>query len=195
MPASSGLGEGLAGRDVLVPSRSSDSYGGPMRNARWHGLQVYGVSSDTLVRRAWCQKAVLLGWVVFRRTHGSWRSPLPSPYGSCSDGTRLQLPIGYQEIVVKKIKIIVKTKKRREPFLNNPWHNAVSSNGSLLAFGWWSRLFSSPGVFIWPTVWSYCLALVLEWWTSEQHSFKKSGNINHNSVWKEGKVLLRRKRS
>ena len=28
-PASSGLGEGLAGRDVLVPLRTSDSYGGP----------------------------------------------------------------------------------------------------------------------------------------------------------------------
>ena len=28
-PVSSGLGEGLAGRDVLVPSRTSDSCGGP----------------------------------------------------------------------------------------------------------------------------------------------------------------------
>ena len=28
-PASSGLGEGVAGRDVLVPSRTSDTCGGP----------------------------------------------------------------------------------------------------------------------------------------------------------------------
>uniref|UniRef100_A0A4W5PKK5 BicC family RNA binding protein 1 n=1 Tax=Hucho hucho TaxID=62062 RepID=A0A4W5PKK5_9TELE len=34
-------------------------------------------------------KAVRLGWVVFRGTHGSRPSPLPSPYGSCSDETRL----------------------------------------------------------------------------------------------------------
>jgi hypothetical protein len=38
---------------------------------------------------ALCQEAVRLGWVVFRRTHGSRPSPLPSPYVSCSDETRL----------------------------------------------------------------------------------------------------------
>ncbi|XP_052319469.1 class I histocompatibility antigen, F10 alpha chain-like isoform X2 [Oncorhynchus keta] len=35
---------------------------------------------------ALCQEA---GWVMFRRTHGSRPSPLQSPYGSCSDETRL----------------------------------------------------------------------------------------------------------
>jgi hypothetical protein len=42
---SSGSGEVLAGRDVLVPSRTSDFCGGP---GAVHA--VYGVSSDTLVR-------------------------------------------------------------------------------------------------------------------------------------------------
>jgi hypothetical protein len=42
-----------------------------------------------LVGWALCQEAVRLGWVVFRRTHGSRPSPLPSPYRSCSDETRL----------------------------------------------------------------------------------------------------------
>ena len=49
-PASSGLGEGLAGRDVLVPSHSSDFL---WRAGRMHadfGRQLYSVSSDTLVR-------------------------------------------------------------------------------------------------------------------------------------------------
>ena len=48
-PASSGLGEGLAGRDVLVPLHFSDSL---RRAGRLHadfGRQLYGVSSDTLV--------------------------------------------------------------------------------------------------------------------------------------------------
>ena len=36
-----------------------------------------------------CQEAVRLGRVVFRRTHGSQPLPLPSPYGSCSNGTIL----------------------------------------------------------------------------------------------------------
>ena len=68
-PATSDLGEGLAGRDVLVPSRSSDSL---WRAGRMHtdfGLQLCGVSSDTLVRlasglseqcvkRAMCREAV-----------------------------------------------------------------------------------------------------------------------------------------
>jgi hypothetical protein len=38
-PALSGLGEGLAGRDILVPSRTSDSCGGPG-----------AVHTDTVVR-------------------------------------------------------------------------------------------------------------------------------------------------
>ena len=50
--ASSGLGEGLAGRDVLVPSRTSDSCGGPGSLHADTVDQVYGVSSDTLVRLA-----------------------------------------------------------------------------------------------------------------------------------------------
>jgi hypothetical protein len=41
------------------------------------------------VKRAVCQEAVRLGRVMFQRMHGSRPSPLPSPYESCSDGTRL----------------------------------------------------------------------------------------------------------
>jgi hypothetical protein len=41
------------------------------------------------VGSALCQEAVRLGWVVFWRTHGSRPLPLPSPYGSCSNETRL----------------------------------------------------------------------------------------------------------
>ena len=41
------------------------------------------------VKRAVCQETVRIGRVVFWRTHGSRPSPLQSPYGSCSDGTRL----------------------------------------------------------------------------------------------------------
>ena len=51
-PMSSGLEEGLAGRDVLVTLRSSDSL---WRAGCLHadfGRQLYGVSSDTLVRLA-----------------------------------------------------------------------------------------------------------------------------------------------
>jgi uncharacterized protein (DUF1810 family) len=38
------------------------------------------------VKRALCQEAVLLGWVVFWRTHGSLPSPLSSPYGVAAMG-------------------------------------------------------------------------------------------------------------
>uniref|UniRef100_A0A4W5K5F2 Phospholipid-transporting ATPase n=1 Tax=Hucho hucho TaxID=62062 RepID=A0A4W5K5F2_9TELE len=52
------------------------------------GLAVRFLKTDlypTLTDKwALCQEAVRLGWVVFRRT-----SPLLSPYGSCSDETRL----------------------------------------------------------------------------------------------------------
>ena len=41
------------------------------------------------VKWALCQECVRLGWVVFQRTQGSRHSPLPSPYRSCSDETRL----------------------------------------------------------------------------------------------------------
>jgi hypothetical protein len=91
-PALSGLGEGLAGRDV--PSRSSDSCGGP---GAMHAdtvssvqcfLQHIGVAGFW-VKRALCQEAVRLGWVVFRRTHGSRPSPLANSNGSRSDETRL----------------------------------------------------------------------------------------------------------
>jgi hypothetical protein len=44
--------EGLVGRDVLVSSRTSDSYGGPGAVRANQGCQVHGVSSDTLVRLA-----------------------------------------------------------------------------------------------------------------------------------------------
>ena len=41
--------EGLAGRDIPVSSRTSDSCGGPGRVRTNQGCQVHGVSSDTLV--------------------------------------------------------------------------------------------------------------------------------------------------
>ena len=44
--------EGLAGREILVSSRSSDSCGGPGTVRANQGCQVHGVSSDTLVRLA-----------------------------------------------------------------------------------------------------------------------------------------------
>ena len=97
-PASSRLGERLACRDILVPSCSSDSYCGlgAMHADTSPGARCFlrhiGVAGFQ-VKRALCQEAVLLGWVVFRRTHGSRPSPLPSPNGSCSDETRLYLPI------------------------------------------------------------------------------------------------------
>ena len=88
-PASSRSGEGLAGRDVLVPSLSSDSCGGP---------GVYTVARCTVFPPTqWCGWLSVLGGVVFWRTRGSRPSPLLSLYGSCSDGPRLELPIGYGE--------------------------------------------------------------------------------------------------
>ena len=39
--------EGLAGRDVLVSSRTSDSCGGPDAVSANQGCQVHGVPSDT----------------------------------------------------------------------------------------------------------------------------------------------------
>ena len=44
--------EGLAGRDFLVSSRTSDSCGGLGAVPANQGCQVHGVSSDTLVRLA-----------------------------------------------------------------------------------------------------------------------------------------------
>ena len=44
--------EGLAGRDILVSSHTSDSCGGPGTVRANQGRQVHGVSSDTLVRLA-----------------------------------------------------------------------------------------------------------------------------------------------
>jgi hypothetical protein len=41
--------EGLAGMDILVSSRTSDSRGGPGTVRANQGWQVHGVSSDTLV--------------------------------------------------------------------------------------------------------------------------------------------------
>ena len=48
-PALSGLGEGLAGRDVLVSSLTGNSCGGL---GAVYGCQVYSVFSDTLVQLA-----------------------------------------------------------------------------------------------------------------------------------------------
>ena len=82
-PASSRLEEGLAGRDVLVLSRPSDSCGWP---GAVHTDTVAMVARCTVfppthwcsfrVKWALCQEAVRLGWDVFRRTHGSRPSPL-----------------------------------------------------------------------------------------------------------------------
>ena len=44
--------EGLASRDILVSSRTSDSCGGPGAVRANQGCQVHGVSSDTLVQLA-----------------------------------------------------------------------------------------------------------------------------------------------
>jgi hypothetical protein len=44
--------EGLAGRDILVSSCTSDSCGGPGVVRANQGCQVHSVSSDTLVRLA-----------------------------------------------------------------------------------------------------------------------------------------------
>jgi hypothetical protein len=44
--------EGLAGRDILVSSRTSDSCGGPGAVLTNQGCRVHGVSSDTLARLA-----------------------------------------------------------------------------------------------------------------------------------------------
>jgi hypothetical protein len=44
--------EGLAGREILVSSRTSDSCGGPGAVHAKQGCQVHGVSSNTLVRLA-----------------------------------------------------------------------------------------------------------------------------------------------
>ena len=51
-PVSSGLGEGLAGRDFLVPSRSSDSLWRAGCLQADKGCQLDGVSSDTLLQLA-----------------------------------------------------------------------------------------------------------------------------------------------
>jgi hypothetical protein len=65
--------EGLAGRDILVSSRTSDSCGGPGAVHANQGCQVHGVSSDTLVRLASgldarCVKKQC-SLVGYRRTH------------------------------------------------------------------------------------------------------------------------------
>ena len=51
-PSVARVREGLAGRDVLVSSRTSDSCGGPGAVRANQGCQVHGVSSNTLVRLA-----------------------------------------------------------------------------------------------------------------------------------------------
>ena len=63
--------EGLAGRDVLVSSRTSDSCGGLGAGRTNQGFQVHGVSSSALVRLAsgldaLCVKKQcgLVGWCI-----------------------------------------------------------------------------------------------------------------------------------
>ena len=51
-------------------------------------LQHIGASGFRVKWALW-QEAVQLGWVVLWRMRGSRPLPLPRPYGSCSDGTRL----------------------------------------------------------------------------------------------------------
>ena len=122
-PGLSGLGEGLAGRDVLVPSRTSDSCDGP-------GAMHAGMVARCTVfppthwcgwlpgKQALCQEAVWLGWVVFRRKHSSRALPLPSPYG------RGELPIGYHEIGRKKFN---NKKKLSFHLILWPWAHSLSS--------------------------------------------------------------------
>ena len=81
--------EGLAGREILVSSRPSDSFGGSGAVCANQGCQVHGVSSDTLVRLAsGLDGAVLRSSGLVGLTHDFQPSSLPSPYGSCSDETR-----------------------------------------------------------------------------------------------------------
>jgi hypothetical protein len=85
--------EGLAGRNILVSTRTSDSCGGLGTVRANQGCQVHSVSSDTLRLAsgldALCVKKQGL-WdgdakrVVYRRTHNFQPLSLPSPYGSCS---------------------------------------------------------------------------------------------------------------
>ena len=96
-PASPGLGEGLVGRDDLVPLCSSDSCGGPGACTLTRSPVVQCFLRHIGAAGFQVKRAVWLGKVMFRRTHGSRPSPLQSPYGSCRVGTRLQLPIGNHE--------------------------------------------------------------------------------------------------
>jgi hypothetical protein len=85
-PASSGLGEGLAGKDVLVPSRTSDSCGGP------GAVHTDTVASCTVFPPThWCgwllgvkKQCGLVGlcWVGLCCVSGDARlSTVSSPYG------------------------------------------------------------------------------------------------------------------
>jgi hypothetical protein len=80
-PASPGLGEGLAGRDVLVPSRTSDSCGGlgtvyvdTVTRCTVFPLKHIGAAGFR-VKWALCQEAVRLGWV----SADAWLSTFGSP--------------------------------------------------------------------------------------------------------------------
>ena len=94
-PALSGLGEGLAGRNVLVPLWRAG------HSARWPGVESFlrhiGAAGFR-VKQAVCQEAVQLGRVVFWSMHGSRPLPLTSPYRCLINGTRPKLPIGYHRI-------------------------------------------------------------------------------------------------
>jgi hypothetical protein len=80
--------EGLAGRDIFVSLCTSNSCGGPGAVHTDQVARCTVFSPNPLVWLASrldvrCVKK--LGWVVFRRTHGSRPLSLPSPYGKCSD--------------------------------------------------------------------------------------------------------------
>jgi hypothetical protein len=88
-PASSGLGEGLAGRILLDSPRSSDSLWRAGRLLADLGRQLNGVSSDTLVRLAsglsWQVLRSAVWRVMFQRTHDSTFAS-PGPVGELQRG-------------------------------------------------------------------------------------------------------------
>ena len=112
-PASSGLGEGLARRDVLVPSRSSDSFGRPGACTLTQSPGVRCILRHIGVAGFCVKKQCgLVGSWFGGRTALDIR--LSSPYGSCSGETRLTtnwIPLNWVEKGVKK-SLTVQAKKR-----------------------------------------------------------------------------------
>ncbi|XP_045555790.1 uncharacterized protein isoform X6 [Salmo salar] len=77
------------------------------------------------VKRALCQEAVRIGWVVFQTTHGSQPSPLPSPHGVSAMGQdsstthkRTPSPIVYPSVPTERISPRPITPS--SPILQNP---------------------------------------------------------------------------